>query len=144
MTAARADTLARFWTERIPFNQRCGFAVTRWDDDGVRMEVDETHEHSNGAGSVHGGVIATLVDTVANAAAIPLDDFPPGSSVATVSMTVNYMRPARGHLAATATCARRRGSVRSVAVDVHDGPGDLVAQGLVTVKVSVAAAPDPR
>ncbi len=144
MTSARADALARFWTERIPFNQRCGFAVTRWDDDGVRMEVDETADHSNGAGSVHGGVIATLVDTVANAAAIPLDDFPPGSSVATVSITVNYVRPARGHLAATATCARRRGSVRSVAVDVHDGPGDLVAQGLVTVKVSVVAAPDPR
>ena len=142
MMAARAGGLARFWTERIPFNRQCGFTVTRWDHERVQMEFDETADHSNGAGSVHGGVIATLVDTVANAAAIDLDDFPAGSTVATVSMTVNYVRPARGHVVATATCARRRGSVRSVTVDVHDGDDRRVAHGLVTVKVSVAADPD--
>ena len=144
MTGSQASGLARFWTERIPFNRHCGFTVARWDDDGVVMAFDETDDHSNGAGSVHGGVVATLVDTIANAAAISLDDFPVGSTVATVSMTVNYVRPARGHVVATATCASRRGSVRSVTVEVHDGDGELVAHGLVTVKVSVAAAPDRK
>jgi len=142
VTGPRAAGLARFWTERIAFNRQCGFVVTHWDDDRVVMEFDETDDHSNGAGSVHGGVVATLVDTVANAAAISLDDFPAGSTVATVAMTVNYVRPARGHVVATATCARRRGSVRSVTVEVRDGDRELVAHGLVTVKVSVAAAPD--
>jgi acyl-CoA thioesterase len=143
VTSKRAETLARFWAERIPFNRHCGFSVTRWDDDGVCMEVDETDELSNGAGSMHGGVIATLVDTVANAAAINLDDFAPGSTVATVSMTVNYVRPARGHLVAATECARSSGSLQSVSVDVHDASERLVARGLVTVKVSVAATPDP-
>jgi uncharacterized protein (TIGR00369 family) len=142
MSDPRADSLARFWSERIPFNVRCGFSVRSWDDDGVAMEFDQTDDLSNGVGSIHGGVVATLVDTVANAAAISLDDFPAGSTVATVAMTVNYVRPARGHVVATATCARRRGSVRSVTVEVRDGDRELVAHGLVTVKVSAAAAPD--
>lgn len=139
----RAAAFARFWTERIPFNRRCGFIVTRWDDTGVRMEVDETDDLSNGVGSVHGGVIASLIDTAANAAAITPSEFAPGSLVATVSMTVNYVRPGRGHLSADARCARERGSVRSVTVDVVDAADELVAHALVTVKVSVAAAPDP-
>ncbi len=143
MSGDRAEVLARFWAERIPFNALCRFAVTRWEVDGVSMEVDQRDDLSNGVGSVHGGVIATLVDTVANAAAIPLDDFEPGSRVATISMTVNYLVPARGHLTASATCARRRGSVRSVTVDVRDAGDELVAHALVTVRVSVAAAPDP-
>src|SRR5438552_8673457 len=128
MNLTRADTLARFWAERIPFNKHCGFAVTRWDDDAVCMEVDETDDLSNGVGSMHGGVIATLIDTVANAAAISLDDFSPGSGVATVSMTVNYVRPGRAPLIATAECARDRGSVRSVSVDVRDASDRLVAR----------------
>lgn len=142
-TDDRVARLARFWEERIPFNRRCGFTVTRWDDEGVSMEVDETDDLSNGAGSVHGGVIATLIDTVANAAAITPADFAPGSLVATVSMTVNYVRPARGHLTARARCARDRGSVRSVTVDVVDAGDELVAHGLVTVKVSVVGDPAP-
>jgi uncharacterized protein (TIGR00369 family) len=141
---SRSDTLAHFWSERVPFNRRCGFAVTRWDDEGVRMEFDETDDHLNGAGSLHGGVIASLVDTVANAAAIDVDDFAPGSTVATVAMTVNYVRPARGHVVATAASARGRGAMRSVTVEVHDGSGELVARGLVSVKLSVVAGPDPR
>ena len=144
MTTDRAATLARFWQERIPFNRRCGFAVTHWDDDGVRMEVDETDELSNGAGSMHGGVVATLIDTIANAAAIPVDEFLPGSQVMTVSMTVHYTGPARDHLVADARAARATGALRSVTVDVRDGAGALVAHGIVVVKVSVVASPDRR
>ena len=48
--------------------------VSRWDDDGVRMEVDDAEDLANGVGSMHGGVVATLVDTVANAAAITVGE----------------------------------------------------------------------
>ena len=144
MSGSGAASLARYWQERIPFNRRCGFRVTRWDDDGIRMEVDETDDLSNGAGSVHGGVVATLIDTAANAAAIPVADFVPGSQVVTVSMTVHYTGPARGHLVADAVCTRRGRTLTSVSVDVRDGDGALVAHGIVVVKVSVGAGPDPR
>jgi uncharacterized protein (TIGR00369 family) len=138
----QAESLARFWQERIPFNRGCGFVVTRWDGAGVRMEVDDADTLSNGAGSMHGGVVATLIDTVANAAAIPIDRWNAGSQIVTVSMTVHYTGPARGHLVADAACARRGRSLTSVSVDVHDAEGSLVAHGVVVVKVSVAEVPD--
>jgi acyl-coenzyme A thioesterase PaaI-like protein len=53
-----------------------------------------------------------------------------------VSMTVNYLRGARGSsLRATARVVRRGASLCFCEVDVHDGSGDPVAQGLVTYKI---------
>ena len=136
MSSLPVDALVRHWQERIPFNQRCGFVVSRWDEHGVRMEVDDADGLANGAGAMHGGVVATLVDTVANAAAITVGAFEPGTQVVTVSMTVNYTGPARGHLVADATCTARGRSLCSVRVDVNETSGALVATGLVVVKVS--------
>jgi uncharacterized protein (TIGR00369 family) len=143
VTRTKAESLGYHWQERIPFNKLCGFVLTRWDDDGVRMEVDETDALSNGAGTMHGGVVATLIDTAANAAAIVVDDFEPDTSVVTVSMAVNYVGPARGHLIADATCAQRGRQLNSITVEVRDGAGALVAQGLVVVKVSAAGGRAP-
>jgi uncharacterized protein (TIGR00369 family) len=134
------EQLRRHWQERIPFNRLCGFVVSRWDDTGVRMEVEDAEGLSNGVGSMHGGVVATLVDTVANAAAITVGDFAPGTQVVTVSMTVNYTGPARGHLVADAVCNGPRRTLRSVTVDVRDDRGGPVASGLVVVKVSAGVA----
>jgi acyl-CoA thioesterase len=136
VTSIPVDALVRHWQERIPFNRLCGFVVSRWDEHGVRMEVDERAELSNGVGSMHGGVVATLVDTVANAAAVGVAAFEPGTQVVTVSMTVNYTGPGRGHLVADAVCSSPGRSLRSVSVEVHDADGVPVATGLVVVKVS--------
>jgi uncharacterized protein (TIGR00369 family) len=136
VTGIPIDALARHWQERIPFNRVCGFVVSRWDEHGVRMEVDDRPELSNGVGSMHGGVVAALVDTVANAAAVGVGAFAPGTQVVTVSMTVNYTGPARGHLVADAVCSAPGRSLRSVRVDVRNADGTPVATGLVVVKVS--------
>lgn len=136
MNSVPVDVLVRHWQERIPFNRQCGFVVTRWDEHGVRMEVDDRDDLANGVGSMHGGVVATLVDTVANAAAVTVGAFEPDTLIATVSMTVNYTGPARGHIVAEATCIARGRRLRSVTVDVRDGNGAPVAAGLVVVKVS--------
>lgn len=114
MSGVSVDQLRRHWQERIPFNRLCGFVVSRWDDTGVRMEVDDAEALSNGIGSMHGGVVATLVDTVANAAAITVGDFAAGTQVVTVSMTINYTGPARP--------SRRRRRVRRPAA--HAPLGD--------------------
>ncbi|MDR1214551.1 MAG: PaaI family thioesterase [Propionibacteriaceae bacterium] len=51
-----------------------------------------TAEHLNPNGGVHGGVIATLVDTAMGVAA--RDGLGDGRHVATVSLTINYLNPA--------------------------------------------------
>ncbi len=136
MSSVPLDVLVRHWQDRIPFNRLCGFVVSRWDEHGVRMEVDDRDELANGVGSMHGGVVATLIDTAASAAAIAVGEFAPGTRVVTVSMTVNYTGPARDHLVADAACRARGRSLRSVTVDVRDASDATVATGLVVVKVS--------
>src|SRR5919202_5527023 len=65
----------------------------------VRFEV--TDEHLNPAGTLHGGVLATLVDTAMGQAVRSRtgeDDVP-----ATSQLTVTYLRPGKpGHLQVTA------------------------------------------
>ena len=136
MSSVPIDALVRHWQERIPFNRLCGFRVSRWDEQGVRMEVDDRDDLANGVGSMHGGVVATLVDTVANAAAVTVGTFSAGTQVVTVSMTVNYTGPARGRLVADAVCAAPGRRLRSVNVEVRNADGAAVATGLVVVKVS--------
>jgi uncharacterized protein (TIGR00369 family) len=60
------------------------------DDGTARLELDATERHLNEAGTVHGGVLATLVDTAMGQAARSLtgaDDVP-----ATSQLTVTYLR----------------------------------------------------
>ena len=136
MNSIPVEVLVRHWQERIPFNRHCGFVVSRWDEHGVRMEVDDRDDLANGVGSMHGGVVATLIDTAANAAAVTVGAFAPDTLIATVSMAVSYTGPARGHIVAEATCSARGRRLCSVNVEVRDASGAHVATGLVVVKVS--------
>jgi uncharacterized protein (TIGR00369 family) len=79
---------------------------------------------------VHGGAIASLIDTAGMAAAWS-DDFEPEQVAgATVSLHVDYVAPARGKdLTATATVARRGRSLSFVDVRVTEPDGRLVAKG---------------
>jgi uncharacterized protein (TIGR00369 family) len=86
---------------------------------------------------VHGGAIATLIDTAAMAAAWAHDEeAPPGATGSTVSMTVEYLEAARGgDLLATGTPARRGRSLCFCDVLVTEPPGErLVAKGVVVYR----------
>jgi uncharacterized protein (TIGR00369 family) len=67
------------------------------EDGTARLELDATDQHLNDAGTVHGGVLATLVDTAMGQAVRSLtgeDDVP-----ATSQLTVTYLRAGKpGHL----------------------------------------------
>ncbi|MBB3674418.1 PaaI family thioesterase [Modestobacter versicolor] len=63
------------------------------DDGTARLELDATEQHLNEAGTVHGGVLATLVDTAMGQAVRSTTgdaDVP-----ATSQLTVTYLRPGR-------------------------------------------------
>jgi uncharacterized protein (TIGR00369 family) len=70
-------------------------------DGTARLELDATEQHLNEAGTLHGGVLATLVDTAMGQAVRSRtgeDDVP-----ATSQLTVTYLRPGKpGHLQVTA------------------------------------------
>jgi uncharacterized protein (TIGR00369 family) len=85
---------------------------------------------------VHGGALASLIDTAAMVAAwsdAPVPDKIRGS---TVNLTVTYLAPAnKEDLQATARVLRRGKSLVYVDVDVQGASSGAVAKGLATYKI---------
>src|SRR3954452_502536 len=83
------------------FAARLGAQVEGADDGSARIAFEVTDEHLNPAGTLHGGVLATLVDTAMGTAvrsATGDQDIP-----ATSQLTVTYLRPGKpGPLEVTA------------------------------------------
>ncbi|WP_324273469.1 PaaI family thioesterase [Blastococcus brunescens] len=73
------------------FAEQLGARAEVADDGSARMSFTVLEEHLNQAGALHGGVLATLVDTAMGAAvrsAVDAGDVP-----ATSQLTVTYLRP---------------------------------------------------
>jgi uncharacterized protein (TIGR00369 family) len=103
------------------------------DDGRARLELDATEDHLNEAGTVHGGVLATLVDTVMGQAVRSRtgdDDVP-----ATSQLTVTYLHPGKpGHLVATAA-VRKQGENLTVCEAEVEQDGQTLVHALATFAV---------
>lgn len=76
--------------------------------------------NSNGD-TLHGGVIATLIDNAAGTALRTVLESPATARYATTELNLSYLRPATGDLRAEATVRRRGRSLVVVQVDVESG-----------------------
>ncbi|WP_255169116.1 PaaI family thioesterase [Natrononativus amylolyticus] len=90
-----------------------------------------TNTRPNGDGrrpDIHGGVAATLVDTVGGLALRTEFDEPTSGGVATINLNVNYLRPATGDLRATADVVRAGSSVgvSEITVETTTLDGEIV------------------
>jgi uncharacterized protein (TIGR00369 family) len=95
----------------------------------MAMEFRPELERVHSSGHLHGGAIATLVDTVACMALAQRGGYPPP----TVNFRVDFLRPAQSSkLRAIANVRRAGRSLGVVDVDVVDETGEPVALGRVT------------
>lgn len=86
--------------------------------------------------TVHGGAIASLIDTTAMVAAWSGAEAPANMRGTTVGLTVSYLAPASHEdLQATAHVLRRGKNIVYLDVDVRTASGVAVAKGLVTYKL---------
>ena len=75
-----------------------GLRVLDAEDGRARLEFDAAEEHLNPAGTVHGGVLATLLDTAMGLAVRSTRDDVPATS----QLTVTFLRPGKvGRLVVT-------------------------------------------
>jgi uncharacterized protein (TIGR00369 family) len=95
------------------------------DDGTARLELDATEQHLNEAGTVHGGVLATLVDTAMGQAVRSLtgeDDVP-----ATSQLTVTYLRAGKpGKLAVVGRVSKQGEHLTVCEADVEQDGRTLV------------------
>src|SRR5262247_1386932 len=95
------------------------------------MSLQIRDELRQNLGVVHGGVTASLIDSAAALAIVPL--LAEDESATTVDLTINYLRPLRtGKVTATARVLRAGKRIIAVTADVEDEAGDLAATGLTT------------
>jgi uncharacterized protein (TIGR00369 family) len=94
---------------------------------GFTIRKDLTQNH----GVVHGGAIASLIDT-AMALAI-ISALPAGERVTTVNLTIQYLRPlTKGRVTARGKVVRVGRRLITVSADVSAGDGKLAATALST------------
>jgi acyl-CoA thioesterase len=99
------------------------------------MEVTVAELHRNYFGGAHGGLIATLVDTVSF---FPRPLLPSGKPCTTTNISVTYVRPALmgDVLTARAELVHMGRRMASVAVTVKNQEDKLVAHGTTTLMMS--------
>src|SRR3954465_6178968 len=112
------------------YAERLGARVVSADDGESRVSFDATDEHLNPAGTLHGGVLATLVDTAMGQAvrsATDDDDVP-----ATSQLTVTYLRPGKPGAVEVTASVRTRGEHLTVCEAEVEQDGRALAHALAT------------
>ena len=113
------------------FREHVALQVEPLDDGTSRVVLDAAEEHLNPAGSVHGGVLATMIDVAMGTAVTTTG----GESPVTVSLSVTYLEPGRpGRLSATARVRKRGRRLMVVEAEVVQDD-DVVADALATFSV---------
>ena len=130
----RHPDLRTHWQERVPFNKACAMEVTRWDAEGVTVELPPADWLMNSLGAYHGGVVSALCDTAAAGAVMAA--LGGDGRMSTISMTVQYMSPATGRLRAEARCTKCGRQVQFAEVTVTNQDGKVVAHALVSTAVA--------
>lgn len=86
----------------------------------ARLSLEVTEEHTNPAGTLHGGVLATLADTaMASAVRSSTDD---GEAPATSQMTIAFLNPGHvGRVVVTAEIRKRGEHLMLCEADIEQG-----------------------
>ncbi len=115
---------------RIPLLQTLGIQLREIGDSHAVMEVTVSDMHRNYFGGAHGGLLATLVDTVSF---FPRPLLPSGTICTTTSLNVGYIRPAAlgDRLTARSELVHMGRRTASVKVEVTNQEDKLVAHGVV-------------
>ena len=135
-TATTGTDVIREFLPHSPFVGHLGIELVALDDGQAELRLPFRDEVVTIGRTVHGGAVATLVDTAAMAAAWAGADVPEQLRGSTVALSVSYLAPADGRdVTATARVERRGRRLTTVHVDVHTEDGGQVAVALVTYQI---------
>ncbi|HKS71177.1 MAG TPA: PaaI family thioesterase [Ktedonobacterales bacterium] len=119
-----------------PYVGHLGMRLVEMRPDEATLALPFSNEVVTIGNTVHGGAIASLIDTTAMVAAWCGAPVPEQLRGTTVGLTVSYLAAATGEdLLATARVLRRGRSLVYLDVDVRNQAGRAVAKGLVTYKL---------
>ncbi|RBY91098.1 PaaI family thioesterase [Blastococcus sp. TF02A-30] len=112
------------------FAGRLGAEVQEADDGSARIRFEAREEHLNPAGTLHGGVLATLVDTAMGTAVRTATG--DGDVPATSQLTVTYLRPGKPGAVEVTARVRTKGEHLTVCEADVEQDGTAVAHAVAT------------
>lgn len=116
-----------------------GVRVVEGGDGTAVVECEVGPDHLNRGGTVHGGVVATLVDVAVGVALHTMDPEGTRRPMATTDLNVAFLQPSStGPLTCRARIRRRGRSLAVGEAEVTDGAGKLMAVGRATYLVGGA------
>ena len=113
------------------FPRLLGIEIDSIEPGCARLSVEVTEQLRQLAGVMHGGAIATLIDTAVAMAIVGASE--PHARFTTVELKVNYLRPLKaGRVVAEARLLQDGRRIVVADCDVFDAQGKLAAKGLLT------------
>ena len=113
------------------FSGLVGFTVASRGDGRAELLLDVEPRHLNPHGTVHGGAIATLVDSAMGLAVATTTE--EGEGPVTIEMKVTYLEPGTSQQLKAQAHVRRRGKrITIVEADVVDADDEAVAHAIAT------------
>lgn len=121
------------------FDRLCGIEMVQLSHDLVRGRVEVRDRHKQPAGLVHGGLYATIAESLAaagTARAVAADD----RAATALSTQTSFMRPITGGRIEAIARPRHRGRSTWVwEVEIADSEGRLCVLSRVTISVAPSA-----
>ncbi len=115
----------------VPFARLIGIELEHVGSGTATLAVNVRKELTQNQRVVHGGAIASLIDTATAFAIISL--LPPREKVSTVDLAISFLRPVTGgRLKAVARVVRAGRRLFVVSAEVFDTQGTLITTALST------------
>ncbi|MFZ3591451.1 PaaI family thioesterase [Bacillus sp. DJP31] len=114
------------------FSDLLGFQAISYEKGNVILQLQIEDYHKNSIGTVHGGVIATMIDNIIGATITSLVSLPS----TTINLNISYTKPAvDGLLIAKATILQQGYRIVTGEGIITDQDDQMIAKGTGTFKI---------
>jgi len=116
--------LGHYFEEAVTFSKHVGAKVDELEVGKAVIYLDVPDLHLNGAGTLHGGVYASLIDNVMGISVLSLV----GMRAATIQMNVHFLGAVtEGRITSHGRVVHRTRNTATAEGEVYNGDGELVA-----------------
>jgi uncharacterized protein (TIGR00369 family) len=130
LTTAQVERISNA-LDSVPYAKLLGISLTQIDSGTATLKMPVRKQLTQNHGVVHGGAMASLIDSATAFAIISLLE--PQEKVTTVDLTISYLRPVtKGTLNCAAKVVRSGRRLLVVSAEVFDDAQKLVATALST------------
>ena len=132
LSEEQLERLARYFDEEVTFSRHMGAKVERVEPGRSVISVAVEEIHLNGAGALHGGVYASLIDTSMGLSVLALV----GVRTATIQMNVHFLGAVNsGRITCKSEVLHRTRRTATAEAKVYDAEDNLVALGTGAFRV---------